>query len=173
MGNKGFLALAVAAGLLVSTQAAFAVDQEDVRALNASRMSITQAIDAAAKQGNGRPIDAEFARKGAAAHFDVKVLTQDKVMKYTVDANSGQVTGTSEQTIETFFTRMKPEDLRNTQTSLIQAIGAAEQRAQGKAIQAEAERDQGHISYEITVAKADGSTHKIKVDGQSGQVAEK
>ena len=94
-------------------------------------------------------------------------------MEYKLDANSGQITGAEEERFERYFTRMKPEDLRNARTSLVEAVGIAEQRLGGKAIEAEAEREGDHVQYEVKVAKPDGSFQEVEINATTGQVAER
>ena len=53
--------------------------------------------------------------------------------------------------------------------SLSQAIAVAEQHAQGSAISAELERDDGRTHYEVEVARA-GGTIDVKVDVSDGSV---
>ena len=53
--------------------------------------------------------------------------------------------------------------------SLSQAITIAEQHAQGNAISAELERDDGRAHYEVEVAAA-GRTVEVKVDVSDGSV---
>ena len=172
MRMQGPLALFAMGGVLLAAPA-FATDKEDVQALNQAKVSLTQAIETAAKQGNGKAIDAEFEVKNGVGQYEIKVLGPDKLMEYRLDANSGQITGSEEERFEKYFTRMKPEDLRNARTSLVEAVGIAEQRLGGKAIEAEAEREGDHVQYEVKVAKPDGSTHEVEINAATGQVAER
>lgn len=54
--------------------------------------------------------------------------------------------------------------------TLTQAIATAEQRVGGKAIDADMEREADWVEYEVTVARADGTTQKAKINGVNGQV---
>ncbi|MCW2241489.1 PepSY domain-containing protein [Azospirillum canadense] len=172
MRMQGPLALLAVTGVLLGAPA-FAANKKDVQALNQAKVSLTQAIETATKQGNGKAIDAEFEVEDGGGQYEIKVLGSDKLMKYKLDANSGQVTEAEEAHFEKFFTRLKPEDLRNARTSLVEAIGIAEQRLGGKAIEAEAERESDHIQYEVKVVKPDGSTDEIEINATNGQVAER
>ena len=85
-----------------------------------------------------------------------------------VDGNTGQVTGTDNQPIEKYFTRLKPADIENARTSLKQALATAEKQANGKAIDAEVEREGSGVQYRVTVANGD-RTQDVRIDG-NGQV---
>jgi len=86
-----------------------------------------------------------------------------------VDGNSGQVTGTDNQPVEKYFTRLKPADVANARTSLKQALATAEKQAGGgKAIDAEVEREGSGVQYKVTVANGD-RTQDVRIDG-NGQV---
>jgi uncharacterized membrane protein YkoI len=152
---------------------ALAADRSDVQALTQARLSLTQAIEEASRQGQGRAVDAEFDAEDGAARYEVTVLGPDRMVTYTLDANSGAVTRADEETIGKYFTRLTPADLQAARTTLEQAIGIAEQRLNGKAIEAEAERDGDTVRYEVTVARPDGNTQEITINGIDGQVAER
>jgi uncharacterized membrane protein YkoI len=142
----------------------------DVQAIQNLKVSLSQAIDTAEKQGQGKAIDAEFKRDGTAGYYEVKVLSDNgnKLVLHRVDGNSGQVTGTDNQPVEKYFTRLKPADIANARTSLKQALATAEKQANGKAIDAEVEREGSGVQYRVTVANGD-RTQDVRVDG-NGQV---
>src|SRR5215204_2528414 len=142
----------------------------DVQAIQNLKVSLSQAIDTAEKQGQGKAIDAEFKRDGTAGHYEVKVLSDNgnKLVLHRVDGNSGQVTGSDNQPLEKYFTRLKPADVANAHTSLKQALATAEKQANGKAIDAEVEREGSGVQYKITVANGD-RTQDVRIDG-NGQV---
>ena len=166
------LTLLAGAAMLLALPA-FAADREDIQALNQSRISLTQAIETAAREGNGRAIDAEFDVENGRGEYEVKVLGQDTLVSYVIDADTGAVKKMENERIEQFFTRLTPQDLLNAQTTLTQAVGIAEQRAGGRALDIEAEREGEHIAYEVTVVRPDGSSQELRIDGMSGQVAER
>src|SRR3954452_11125888 len=142
----------------------------DVQAMQNLKVSLSQAIDMAEKQGQGKAIDAAFNRDGNAGHYAVKVLSDNgnKLVEYKVDGTSGQVTGTDNQPLEKYFTRLKPADVANARTSLKQALATAEKQANGRAIEAEVEREGSGVQYKVTVANGD-RTQDVRVDG-NGQV---
>ena len=94
-----------------------------------------------------------------------------KLTKYRVDPNTGQITAATNQPFEKVFTRLKPTSIQNAPTSLTRAITAAEQRAGGKATDAAVDRDGDQVQYTVKVAKADGTTEKLRVNGAHGKVA--
>lgn len=168
-----FKTLAIAAGALLFLAAAKPADAESVnyKALDQAKLSLTQAINTAEQQGGGKAIEAEFDSEDGAAMYEVSVLGADKLQKYKLDANTGQVRETDNETIEKYFTRLKPEAVNSAKTTLSQAIGIAEQRVGGKAAKAEIDREGDSVSYEVTVAKADGTAQEVKI-GADGQVNE-
>jgi uncharacterized membrane protein YkoI len=148
--------------------------EREAQAINSAKLSLTDAIDIAQKQGNGMATDAEFdVERGSAARYEVKVLSSDgaKLTEYHLDANTGKVTRTDNEAFEKAFERLKPQDIQAAPISLSRAIATAEQRAGGKAIDAEIERSGDQVHYEITVASADGKTQEVNVSGQDGKVA--
>ncbi|EIM24456.1 PepSY domain-containing protein [Microvirga lotononidis] len=148
-------------------------DSNKFQAARSAKVSLSQAVEAAEKQGQGRATEAEFEVKDGGGQYEIKVLsnTGDKLTKFKLDANSGQVVETENQPFERYFTRLKPADFQSAKVSLKDAIAAAEQRVGGKATDAEVEREGNAVQYEIDVATAD-KTQEIKVDA-NGQVVAK
>jgi uncharacterized membrane protein YkoI len=168
------LLAALALGFAVSaTQAADKASSEDATLSNA-KVSLTQAIGIAEKQGSGQAISADYvARKGKMGNYDIKVLSSDgaKLTKYRVSPATGKIAEASNEPFEKVFTRIKPTDLQNAPTSLKSAITTAESQSGGKAVDADTDRTGDSVRYTVKVAKADGSTEKVKVNGADGKVA--
>ena len=57
----------------------------------------------------------------------------------------------------------------NTKLSLVQAVGAAEQHAGGRAIRAELENENGRIVYGVEVVGKNQVTD-VKIDANNGQI---
>jgi len=170
------LLAALALGCAVmGAQAADKTAMEDATLKNAN-VSLTQAIGIAEKQGSGQAISADYAaKKGKMGDYDIKVLSSDgsKLTKYRVSPATGKIAEASNEPFEKVFTRIKPTDLQNAPTSLKSAITAAESQSGGKAIDADTDRTGDSVRYTVKVAKADGSTEKVKVNGADGKVAMK
>ena len=168
------LLAALALGFAVSgAQAADKAAREDATLENA-KVSLTQAIGIAEKQGSGQAISADYVgKKGTMGNYDIKVLSSDgaKLTKYRVSPSTGKISEASSEPFEKVFTRIKPADLQNAQTSLKSAITAAESQSSGKAVDADTDRMGNTVRYTVKVAKADGSTEKVKVNGADGKVA--
>jgi len=159
-----------------ATQAAThsATTQQDEHALSNAQVSLTEAISAAQEQGNGQAVSADYnVKHGTAGYYDVKVLSSDgqKLTRYRIAADTGKVISTDNEPIEKVFTRLKPESLRNAPTSMKQAITTAEEKSGGKAMGASIHSDGDQVQYTVHVAKADGSTEKVTVNGSNGRVA--
>jgi uncharacterized membrane protein YkoI len=163
------LAMVFAVGAAQSENA-----KREANALSNAKVSLTEAIRAAEQQGGGHAISAEYERKsGPAGEYEIKVLSNDgkKLTKYELDANTGQVKEADNEPFEKVFTRIKPQSIQNAPTSLTRAIATAEQRAGGKATEAEVDRDGDQVKYTVKVARADGKTEKVKINGADGKVA--
>lgn len=162
---------AVAAAFTLASAVAYAdMSRSEYEALNGAKLSLAQAIEAAEKHGQGKAVDAEFEAKKGGAEYEITVLSQDKLVEYKLDANSGQVTKTENKRLERYFTRLKPQDIQGAATPLVKAIATAEQRGGGKAVEAEVERKGKRVVYEVSVAKPDYKTQKVRIDGTSGEV---
>jgi uncharacterized membrane protein YkoI len=168
------LVAAVAMGFAANvTQAADAAARDDATLSNA-KVSLNDAIGIAETQGSGQAVMADYmAKKGTMGHYNVKVLSSDgsKLTEYRVSTATGKVTEASNEPFEKLFTRLKPDALASAPTSLKGAIKTAEAQSGGKAIDADADRNGDTVRYVVKVAKADGTTEKVKVNGADGKIA--
>jgi uncharacterized membrane protein YkoI len=167
------LLAALAMGFAVTVTQAADAAREDATLSNA-KVSLTDAIGIAENQGSGHAVVADYApRKGKMGHYNVKVLSSDgsKLTEYRVSPATGKITEASNEPFEKMFTRIKPDQLENAPTSLKSAIKAAESQSGGKAVDADTDRSGDSVHYTVKIAKADGTTEKVKVNGADGKVA--
>ena len=169
-------ALLLAASSVLAMGAAFASDsaRHEAQAMEKAKLSLTEAIRVAERQGNGQAISAEYEFKnGNPAYYEVKVLRNDgqKLTQYELDPNTGQVKEVKDEKFEKLFTRLKPTAIQNAPTSLTRAITTAETRSGGKAKEAEVNRDGDQLQYEVKVVKLDGGSETLKINGSDGKVA--
>jgi uncharacterized membrane protein YkoI len=167
------LLAALAMGFAVTAAQAASPAHEDA-ALSNAKVSLNEAIGIAEQQGSGQAISADYkARKNSVGAYDIKVLSSDgkKLTGYRISPNSGKVTKASDEMFEKVFTRIKPDQLQNAPTTLKTAIKTAESETGGKAVDADTDRSGDTVRYTVKVAKADGTTEKVKVNGADGKVA--
>jgi uncharacterized membrane protein YkoI len=128
---------------------------------------LAQAIDTAEQQGQAKAVSAEF-EEDDGGQWEIKVIRSDgSLVEHTIDGRTGQIRKSETQRLESIFSRLKPADFQNARTSLKQAIALAEQQGGGRAVEAEIERENNTVQYEITVVNGDRSTElKISADGQ-------
>jgi uncharacterized membrane protein YkoI len=145
-----------------------APSKSTIEAYNAAKVSLPKAIQAAQEHAGAKAVSAEFETESGKGVYEVEVLKGKDIVKYKVDATTGQVTDAGKNTFESLFNRVKPEDIGAAKVTLEQAIGAAETQAGGKAIKAEVERESGRVEYEVDVLVGN-DTKRVKIDGVSGQ----
>ncbi len=173
MNAKALLA-AFAAVALVSGAARAADTQKEVREIASAKVSVNDAIRRAEREGNGKATSVEFKTESKGpGEYLVKVLSNDnsKLMEYRINASNGHIVSAGNEPVEKFFTRVKPEQIASAQTSLSRAINEAEQQSGGKATSAEVERNNDHVLYDVKLAKDDGTTSRVKIDGSTGHLA--
>ena len=139
----------------------------DQRRGQAAQITLAQAIDTAEQQGQAKAISAEF-EEDDGGQWEIKVIRSDgSLIEHTIDGKTGQIRRSENQRLESIFSRLKPADFQNARTSLKQAIALAEQQGGGRAVEAEIERENNTVQYEITVVNGDRSTElKISAEGQ-------
>jgi len=72
--------------------------------------------------------------------------------------------------LEKLVTRMSPDNLRLTTTTLTHAVYVAQQASGGRALNADVDRKGDHLEYTVETVKLDGTSHKVKIDGSNGKV---
>jgi uncharacterized membrane protein YkoI len=168
------LLTAITLGCAVTASYAADPAREDATLSNV-KMSLNQAITVAEEQGRGQAIDADYIPKSGTASgmYEVKVLSMDgkKLLDFDINPEDGRVLKATRSRVEKLFTRIKPADLQNAQTPLKGAIKAAEAQTGGKVVMADTDRHGDAVRYTVKVAKADGTTETINVNGADGKVA--
>ena len=137
------------------------------------KLSLIEAVIAAEKESGGKATSAEFEfKRGNPAYFEVKVLSADgkKLTRYDLDPRTGQVQNTANEALEKLVTRLTPEDLRRSPTTLTHAIALAQEHSEGHARSADIDRKSDHLEYDIETVKLDGTSHKVKISGLDGTV---
>lgn len=169
-----FMLAAVSSLLAIGAAQASDSARHEAQSLEKAKISLTEAIRIAEKQGNGQAISAEYEFKsGNPAYYEIKVLRNDgeKLTKYELSPSTGTVKEVSDEKFEKLFTRIKPTAIQNAPTSLTRAITTAETRAGGKAKDAQVNRDGDQLQYKIEVVKLDGTSEKLQINGSDGKVA--
>jgi uncharacterized membrane protein YkoI len=145
-------------------------EAEELRRLN---LSLIEAIIAAEKEGGGKATSAEFQfKRGNPAFFEVKVLSADgkKLTRYDLDPHTGKVKDTHNELLEKLISRITPDSLRRTPTTLTHAIALAQEQSRGRARSADVDRKDDRLEYDIETVKLDGTLHKMRVSATEGKV---
>lgn len=172
--RKLSIGVAVATALLTSGMAlASQSAKHQAQELQRSKLTLIEAIRAAEKADGGRTTAAEFNfKRGNPAVYEIKVLSADgkKLTRYDIDPKSGSVKDTHNEVLEKLLTRMSPENLRLTPTTLSHAVYVAQETSGGRALNADVDRKGDHLEYTVETVKLDGTSHKVKIDGSNGKV---
>ena len=156
-------------GMVLASQSAKHQAQE----LRRSKLSLIEAVIAAEKEDGGRATSAEFNfERGNPAVFQVKVLSADgkKLTRYDIDPRTGRVQDTHNEVLEKLLSRITPDSLRLTFTTLSHAVAIAQQHSGGHAVSADVDRHGDHLEFTVETVKLDGSSQKLKIDSASGNV---
>jgi uncharacterized membrane protein YkoI len=100
------------------------------------------------------------------------VLSADgkKLTRFELDPRTGKVQKTDNEALEKLVTRLTPEDLRRSPTTLTHAIALAQKHSEGHARSADIDRKSDHLEYDIETVKLDGTSHQVKISGLDGTV---
>jgi uncharacterized membrane protein YkoI len=160
--------VALMSGLLAAP--VFAASSTDMQGVQAAKVSLSGAITAAQKMGNGKAVRAEYRTEDGAGKYEVVVVSGGKTNTMDVDPTTGQAvrakrddTGKSD--------KEGAEAIESAQTGLGDAIMAAEKEG-GKALEAKLDEKEGMAAYKVEVANGD-KTATVWVDAGSGQIIKK
>jgi uncharacterized membrane protein YkoI len=172
--KSGLVLAAVSTVLAMGAAQASDSARHEAQAMEKAKISLTEAIRIAEKQGNGQATSAEYEfKRGNPAYYEVKVLRNDgqKLTRYELSPSTGAVKEVSDEKFEKLFTRIKPVAIQKAPTSLTRAIATAEARSGGKAKQAQISRDGDQLLYKVETVKLDGNSEKLEINGSDGKVA--
>ena len=176
MNAKPRLGIALVAAAVLFSAATVQASQsakheaEELRRLN---LSLIEAIVAAEKESGGKATSAEFQfKRGNAASFEVKVLSADgkKLTRYELDPHTGKVQETHNELLEKLLSRLTPDSLRRTPTTLTHAIAVAQEQSGGRARSADVDRKDDRLEYNIETVQLNGTLHKMRVSATEGKV---
>lgn len=168
------LVAAVAFGGTGATLAASG-EQESAKEISAvmnAKVSPSQAIETAEQQTKGHAVALEVVHEKGAMRYEVKAVSNDKLVRVWVDPTTGKVMETKDIAPIDELTKAHRTDFRelaSAKTTLVGAIATAEKNTGGKAIEADYRMHGGKLTYELDVDK-DGKIHKVYVDTATGEV---
>lgn len=137
-------------------------------ALQQTRLSLSQAIDAAEKTVPGRAFEAQLDIDDGSPHFEVDVIsTQGEHVEVHVNAG----TGAAQQHKNKGSASSKDKKrLDASKITLKQALDAALKHTPGTAVDAELGNDWGRTVISVDVLTSAGQRMEIKVNPENGQV---
>ncbi|HET9390390.1 MAG TPA: PepSY domain-containing protein [Steroidobacteraceae bacterium] len=160
--------------MLTAVAAGSASAVHEVQSLTQAKVSLTEGIHLAEQHANGHAISASYeVPNGRPSYYLIEVLRGDglKLTRYELSPNTGRVQPAGDQHLNQLPGRLKPAAVGNAPTSLAGAVQRAEERAGGKATGATIDPGGDRVNYIIDIARLDGSTQRVEVNGADGRVA--
>ena len=169
MNNMKILAQVAMMSALIATPV-LAASSDDMKGAQAAQVSMSDAIVAAQKLGNGKAVHAKYVTESGAGKYEVVVVSGGKTNTMDVDPSTGQAvrakrdnTGDSD--------KKGAETIEAAKTGLAAAIATAEAQG-GKALEAELTTKKDTTAYEVEIARGD-KTDTVWVDVNTGQIIKK
>ncbi len=169
------LTLALSTGV-ITTAASAATNVDEIRAAQAAKISLKQAITIASKSASGILISAEFDEDdsdavGKGGVYELEFSTDSVNYEIKVDANTGKI-------VKTETDRLDDDDInayqvqKKAKTDIMKAINIAEKQTGGKILEIEFENDRDYANH-TAYYKADllkgNKIVSINVDANSGK----
>ncbi|WP_423812911.1 PepSY domain-containing protein [Psychrobacter sp. 219-2-C] len=169
------LTLALTTGV-ITTAASAATNVDEVRAAQAAKISLKQAITIASKSASGILISADFDEDdsdaiGKGGVYELEFSTDSVNYEIKVDANTGKI-------VKKETDRLDGDDINTYQvqkkakTDIMKAINIAEKQTGGKILEIEFENDRDYANH-TAYYKADllkgNKIVSINVDANSGK----
>lgn len=163
---------------LMSTAVNAATISSEVRAAQASKITLKQAINIANKQVSGTLISAEFDDDDSQAKggvYEIKFNTNTHNHEVKVDALTGKIIGTETDRLDSGdiadFKTMKQAKI-----TITNAMSIAEKNTSGRVMEIEFKNDRDHVDhasyYEVEVLKQD-QIIELNIDAKTGKVFNK
>ena len=169
------LTLALNTGV-ITTAASAATNVDEIRAAQAAKISLRQAITIASKSASGILISADFDEDdsdavGKGGVYELEFSTDNVNYEIKVDANTGKI-------VKTETDRLDGDDInayqvqKKAKTDIMKAINIAEKQTGGKILEIEFENDRDYANH-TAYYKADllkgNKIVSINVDANSGK----
>lgn len=169
------LTLALSTGV-ITTAASGATNVDEIRAAQAAKISLKQAITIASKSASGILISADFDEDdsdavGKGGVYELEFSTDNVNYEIKVDANTGKI-------VKTETDRLDGDDInayqvqKKAKTDIMKAINIAEKQTGGKILEIEFENDRDYANH-TAYYKADllkgNKIVSINVDANSGK----
>lgn len=169
------LTLALTTGV-ITTAASAASNVDEVRAAQAAKISLKQAITIASKSASGILISADFDEDdsdaiGKGGVYELELSTDSVNYEIKVDANTGKI-------VKKETDRLDGDDInayqvqKKAKTDIMKAINIAEKQTGGKILEIEFENDRDYANH-TAYYKADllkgNKIVSINVDANSGK----
>jgi len=169
------LTLALTTGI-ITTAASAATNIDEVRAAQAAKISLKQAITIASKSASGILISADFDEDdsdaiGKGGVYELEFSTDSVNYEIKVDANTGKI-------VKKETDRLDGDDInayqvqKKAKTDIMKAINIAEKQTGGKVLEIEFENDRDYANH-TAYYKADllkgNKIVSINVDANSGK----
>lgn len=169
------LTLALTTGI-ITTAASAATNVDEVRAAQAAKISLKQAITIASKSASGILISADFDEDdsdaiGKGGVYELEFSTDSVNYEIKVDANTGKI-------VKKETDRLDGDDInayqvqKKAKTDIMKAINIAEKQTGGKVLEIEFENDRDYANH-TAYYKADllkgNKIVSINVDANSGK----
>jgi uncharacterized membrane protein YkoI len=155
---------------IVAAPLAMAASDADMKGVQAAKVSLGDAIDAAQKSADGKAIYGKYETRNGVGNYEVVVITGGKNETLRVDPNTGDAVK-AKQDDAGKTDKDGLQTIESAQVGLDQAIMTAEKQG-GRAIEAELDTKKNATAYEITVANGDHSA-TVWVDVNSGKIIQK
>jgi uncharacterized membrane protein YkoI len=145
--------------------------QADINEVESLKVTLADAIAAAQRASHGKAMDASIEVENGRPVYRILTYAAGKIWEGTVDADTAAVLGEA-KTVDT--STLDPQDqeeiaaLDAARVSLAGAVGAAEKKVGGRAVDAGLEGQNGKVVYVAEVLKG-REMHRVAVDPESGE----
>lgn len=160
---------AIATSLLLAPAAIFAQET----ALQAERISMSQAIKAAQGSIDGGVLEAEIETEGDALVYEIDLVRGEAVYEVTVNAATGEVISQSEEQLTSFLSGLFQEDeLRAADASrevLMKALADLEGQEGTQVEELSLDEENDRMVYEVELIDASGE-REVLIEANTGEI---
>lgn len=147
-------------------------DANEVRGVQATKLSLKQAINIASKQASGTLVSAEFDDNVQVGVYEIEFSTDSTNYEIKVDATTGAIIDTNNESLDSNDVN-EYNAQQKAKVHIIDAISIAEKNTKGQITEIEFKNDRDYAEptsyYEVEVLKGN-SIIELNIDADTGSV---
>lgn len=168
------IATITAAAVVAGLAGTAAVGQTETGQTVQGPVRLVKVLEAAETSTGGRALEAELESEGGRLVYEIDVVRgSDEMHEVIVDAGTGEVVSSDEQTVQGLWARWIGSEaldaLAGSERSLAEVVTATEAETGAVVREVSLDDEDGRAVYEMELIRPDGGEMELEIDALSGE----